>query len=297
MARQKRRIHKVIKEARHPKENLIIAIAIIITLTIYGLLTYALIFASNDGEIVNRIMSFLGARSRAIKLCITIGGPAIFLIIVVLLIMLSKASITYIGEVSSENPRLEDTKYKEVLDIYNNLIKELEIVKPPLVYVADKYDPSYLGVTICSDKVLCISRSTISYAYKHNDFSEVKNELVRKLARIYLGYYYIPAIMISFVAKLIKPFNNLCERSFCYSIDKFTSIVLGKEETIKQIFFSYYDEDDFEIEDFNKLVEKVSTNVDSYERDGRIYNNRTNCTPPVVYRLDALIHDKPGKLI
>ena len=298
MAKNKKRINEVIGKARHPAEIPMTVVAIVITVAVYGLLTYALVFGASDVAVISKIMSFLGAKSRAIDFCIRVGGPAIFVVLLFLLGKLVMASVSYVGEVSTENPRLDDTKYDEVKKIYSDFISELEIAKAPVVYVGDHKDPSYLGVTICSEKVICLSQRTITNAYKSEDFSEVRDELVRKLARIYLGHYYIPMVVFSYVARLLPIFHSICERILCYSVDGFSKEVLGKEEVISKLFYDNYDGDNYsEEDDINEIVKKTIKNVSSYEKNGRAYNNFFSSEPPVIYRLDALVNDKPGKVL
>ena len=297
MKNRSKKIYSTVKKARHPAEIPVTVIAAVITVAFYLLVTYALVIGANDDAVIGRIMNFLGARARVINYCIRIGGPAIFVIFLILLGRLCLADVSYVGKLASSCPKLENTKYEEIKALYADVIKDLEIEKPPAVYIGEVDDPSYLGITVCSNKALCLNPDDIKDALKDGDLGNLKDTIIRKLAVIYLGHYDIPVVLFTFVARLLPIFHSMCERVLCYSVDKFTTEVSGKDEAIRCLFCSRFNAEDYpEDADGKEIVLKAVKALTSYEKSGLGYNNFTSSEPPVAYRLHAMITGKPGKV-
>ena len=287
-----------VNKARHPYEITFNIISYVLSIIVYVGLGYALIVASNTDTILNKLANFTGLRSKVFELIIRIGGPTVFIILALLLGKLLFVNMTFVGESSSSNPRLSQTKFKEVNDIYNKLVKELGLNRVPEVYVCSKdVDPEYLGLTICSEMAISIHSKLIQNAYKHNDFSIVEYTLARKLARIYLGHYNPINLVMTFPIKAIPYYRDAWERIECYSADRFAADMVGVENAVRIIYEDSFDTDLFdENKDIMKIVKELIKSEHKYEKDGRWFYNLESNEPLPVYRLSALIEDKPGRV-
>ena len=306
--KKNKKVYSVIDKARHPAENTVSIIAAVITVAIYVGITYLLIFGANDGSKIDVLLNLFGVKARGIKIINNIGGPAIFGILLFLLLKLCMASADYVGKASINNIRLQDSTYDKIKEIYNDFCEFLQLEKPPIVYITkidknskekneEENKPSYLGVTVCSDKAICLSGKTVKEAIDSDDYSKVRYELANSLGDIYLGHYDIPIVMLTFVARLIPYFHEFCERILCYSTDKFTQELIGKEETLTYIYKESYDDDFFANIDQTKAISTLLQSLNEFEKEGRAYENFLSEKPITVYRLEAIFYDKPGKLL
>lgn len=291
-------IKEILKKSRHPYERKLVVVSCVLSIAIYIFAGYALLVASNSEVVLNKLSALTGIRGRAYELIIRIGGPVVLLFLVFTLIRLALINYTYIGESSSSSPRLSQTKYKEVIDIYNKLIEKLEIKKAPEVYVSTNIkDSNYMGITMCSNDAINIDAKLVKDAYRNKDFSMVEYELVRRLAYIYLGYFNMFSIVLTLPVRSLPYIKELFGKVICYSVDKFAGNVLGKEKVATIIYEDNYDTDCFDEQaDINQIINELIEDTKECEKKGRLLYNIEQIEPLPVYRLTALVKDKPGKI-
>ena len=175
----------------------------------------------------------------------------------------------------------------------------MNIKKIPLVYIENSYtNSSFLGIKIRSDNAVSIDQSELRSAERDNDYDRVKYLLARRISHIYLGHNNLFIIVLSFVGKLVPIFNNLYERAMCYSADKVVEYLLGEENTLKGIYYTFYNDEMYDDEtNFNKIVKDKIRTENNSESIGRFLENLLADDPLPAYRLDALLgKGKNGRL-
>lgn len=292
-----KKLKEIIKNARHPASTLVTAFAIVITVAFYAGLTYCLVFASNDPSLIEKITKYIKVKTRLLELLVRIGGPAIFIVIVGFVVKLIFADAKYLGKASANSVHLSVTDFEEVKELYKGLLDKMGLESGPAVYLgSDDNVPSYLGIDICSKRAIKLVLKDVKKAYKGGDYKRIEYMLAEKLARIYLGNYYIPVIVFTFAARQIPYFNSFYERIGCYSVDGFVRELLGKDRVIEHIFEENFDDELYGDESINDSAEKVIQIKDKFERLGRFCGNIDSKEPIPAYRLDAILNDKPGRI-
>ena len=307
MATNKKKIYDVIKKARHPAETPLTILSALFTIAVYGLVTYVLIFGANDNEKLSKILGFFGIQARGINILINVGGPAIFLILSFLFFKLFIKCASEIGRLSIKYPRLQDSNFDKVKEIYDKMTSDLQLSTPPIVYIAgeeksknkdkDKNKNTILGIRLNSNKSFSIESKIIEDAIENDDYTNVEYEFARNLGDIYLSHYNIPVIMFTFVFRIVPYLHELVERTLYYSTDKFVSQIIGKEQLMYDLYNNNYDDDLYPHENKEKNIINIIKNVNEYEKIGRVYENFNSEEPIIVYRLEAIYYDKPGKII
>ena len=295
----RKKIKEVVKQARHPAEIPLTILSALFSIAVYGLITYVLVFGANDSEKLNKALSLFGLKSRGIKLIINIGGPAIILIILFLFFKLCVTCASQIGNLSIKYPRLQDSDFDKAKKIYEKMTADLQLSCPPVVYITDKEKEAdtIFGVRLNSSKAFTICEEVIKEAEENDDYSEIEYQFAKNLGDIYLGHYNISVIVFTLVARMIPYIHELIERTLHYSADSFASKVIGKEQVMYSLYSNSFDSDPYPEEDKENNIKNIIKNINEYEKIGRIYENLKSEEPIIVYRLEALYYDKPGKIL
>lgn len=306
MATNKKKIYTIIKKARHPAEIPFTIISALFSIGTYALLTYILVFGANDNARLTKALGMFGIKSRGINLIINIGGPAIFLIILFLFFTLFIKCESQIGKLSIKYPRLQDSNYEKIKEIYDKMVSDLQVSTPPVVYIAEddknkkdnksKDDNTIFGIRLNSSKAFSIEKRIIDEAEEKGDYTDVEYEFAKNLGDIYLGHYNIPVIVFTFVLRIIPYFHEMIERTLYYSTDKFVAQIIGKEQLMYNLYNKSFDNDLYPNESKEKNIINIIKNANEFEGLGRTYENFNSEEPIIPYRLKAIYQEKPGKI-
>ena len=290
---------KKLKNARHPMEIPLTIISILFTLAFYSIVSTLCIKAATDQESLNKLMEILETDSSVAEWLIKLGSWGVVIVLIYIVLYLIYIDKVFIGKTSTNSTRLIDSKYRDINDTFIEYCKKLDIKKIPLVYIETNYtNSSFLGIKIRSDNAVGIDSRELRDAERENNYDRVKYILARRISHIYLRHNNLFIIVFAFVGKLIPIFNNLYERTMCYSTDKVVEYLLGEEITLRGIYYTFYSDEMYESDtDFYKMVKDKIRTENSSESVGRFLENLLADDPLPIYRLDALLgKGKSGRL-
>ena len=285
---------KKLKKARHPLEIPMTILSVLITLSIYGLVSYLAIEAATNKEAVNGLMELLQIDSKFAELLVKYGGYATMIVVVYMIIHIIYVDRVFIGKSSNNEVRLVDSKATEVYDTFLDYAKKLGLKKIPVAYISSSdYESKILNVHIRGDNAISINKKLIKEAYAEDDFNLVYFTLARRLSHIYLGHHNVFLNVFAFAAQAIPVYNNILERIRCYSTDKVVACLIGEDNTLRGIYDQNYDKNLYDDKkSFMEIINMKIRKENRGEKVGQFLENLFADKPSPIYRFEALLNKK-----
>ena len=282
--------------ARHGKEGILFIFVAAFNLFCYFLISYFSVKAATDDNFREALKELTGLDSDILETFVAIGGYAVILLIIYIIIQISILNRSFVGKSSITDVRLSDSKYNFLYIYYVETCKKYGLKKIPIVYLSDNQPNSEIfGMKIRSEKGISIPTKVVRDAAIKNDYSYCEYIICRRLAHIVLGYNNIVVQLLTIWTNLIPPLRKAIERIRCYSIDKTISLIIGKEQTAQAIFDENYKMDLYG----NDTVEQVARkklHCNGMEEFGRFVQSFEEEKPYPFARIEAIFNEKDGRI-
>lgn len=287
---------KPVKLYRHKKEALIYYITILFNFICYICLGVFSVLAATNDEFRDLLVRYTELDRETIDFFIQIGGYAIIAFIAIVVIKIIALNRSFVGVSSLRDVRLSDSKYNFLFEYYVKYCRLYGLKHIPAVYLSDSSPNSQLfGMTIYSNMGISVPTKVFKESVAKNDYSYCKYFLCRRIAHIALGYNELYYQLLTLWTSLIPPFKNLIQRVKCYSVDGSVAAVLGKEITSNGIFYENYRSDLYDDISIEEIISK-KYHCNQLEAYGRFIESFDEEHPFAYNRIDAILHDKDGRL-
>ena len=293
-------LKKMLRKLRHPAEIPLTVLSVIITLIIFAGLSYGAIFVRANGAAISFLTKHTGIKEKMLSTILSIGGDGVIILLVVLIIRIIYANLTFLGKVVSQEMRASDSVYSDICQYYRNRAEELGIKNlPQLFFTTSDYKTELLGVEIRGKNAITVDKAAVVKAEKSDDWLDVEYTICRRVARIFLGHYDLWFQLATFAGRLIPAYRELFSRAMTYSTDRVVQKIMGDEDALKAIFTSSYDIDRYREDiEISEIIENKVKDYSKAERLSKFGANLMSDKPIMPYRLQALIDkDKPGQLL
>ena len=293
-------LRKMARKLRHPAEFPLTVLSVIITLITLAGISYGAIFARANESAIKFLTEYTGFDEKTIALILSLGGDVAVVLMIVLIIKIIYANLTFLGKVVSQEMRASDSVYSDVCQYYKNRAEELGIKNlPPIFLTTSNYKTEVLGVEIRGKNAITVDKAAVIKAEKSDEWLDVEYTICKRVANIFLGHYDLWFQLATFAGRLIPTYKQLFSRAMTYSVDRLVQEMMGEEDAFKAIFTSCYDiemyKDDMEI---REIVENKVRDYSRAERLSKFGANLMSDKPIAPYRLQALLdQDKPGRLL
>lgn len=285
-----------VKDARHKWEIPIFIFSTFVSICVYYLIGYLANMATTDDSFRKQLMNILEMDKATVDILIEYGGYAAIIIVITYFYTILKTNSRYLGWSSINAVRLSDSKFEEVYSNYVETCKLLGFNRVPNVYVSKSdFDNNVKGLKIRSKYGISLPYDMVVKATETGDFKEVEYLLAKRLSRIYLGHNGTLLLMLTIWARYIPILKNLINRVNTYSIDKMVSLILGRLPFFEHIYDELISDDGYDEADKEDVV-KLQLKCNREEKLGRFFENLVADEPYPIYRIDAVLNDKDGKL-
>ena len=290
----------LLKKCRHKAEipATIVAIALTVLFVVLVIFLVDSIGKGNDQGAKAILTERLEYEEADIRFALKCGkylllAIAAFLILKLIWELFKNAGIAMVQDIPVKEEYVPGI-YKEYLEC----CEKLGIKKIPRVLLAvDKDNLESTGILIKSNRYLRVDQSSLDDADTHSDNNIIRFEVIHDLAHIAYHHYSYPILIATVVARRLPFVKNIYSRIMCYSADKLTAELIGREECIT-VLLEKYMMTAYEPDERDEYVKRISDiKLNPIERLSAALNNLTTDTPSYIYRLKAIIDDKSGKVI
>lgn len=288
-----------LKKCRHRMEIPFTVAAVVITLIVAALIVFLFRSAGKDQQAEKILVEQLAYERIDIEFAKKCGeylliAVVLFLFLKLLWELFKNAGIAMVNDIPFEKEH-DPQIYEE----YLRYCEMLGIREPPKFLLAlQTGNLESDGITIKSERYLRVKLATLGIAKATRNQDILRFEVLHDLAHIAYHHYHYALLIPTVTARWLPFARNIYSRIMCYSADRLTAELMGRDECISVLLGNYmlsaYDPQ-YREEYIKRLKEQKLTLT---ERVSAALHNLTTETPSYPDRLRALLSDRNnGRII
>ena len=289
---------ELLAKCRHKAEIPLTVAAVI--LTILSIVLVILLFraSGNNQWASDFLMNNLEYEEAEVKFALKCGRYILIVIVIALLLKLFWELFKNAGIAMVQDIPIEESYSPEAFKEYKEWCRKLGITKVPKVSLAtDKENLESTGIAIRSNLYIRICLDKMEEAEDAEDYNILRFEILHDLAGIAYNHYNYAVFILTLAARCLPIVKNIYSRAMCYSSDRLTAELMGKDECITVLLENYLQlayEPDMREEYMNRLDRKLTP----IEKLSEVFDNLSTDTPSYLYRIRALADDSnSGRII
>ncbi len=278
---------ELLKKCRHRAEIPFTIGAVLLTVLFVVLVVFLVRSVGQENSWAEDfLMNRLEYGEEEISFAVKCGKYLLIVIVIILVLKLTWELFKNAGIAMVNDIPVEEDFCPEIFAEYRQHCERLGIKNiPRLLLATDTGNLEDTGIRIKSNRYLRMDLYNIGY-----DDSITRFDIVHDLADIAYRHYDYPILIATVVARWLPPVKNLYSRIMCYSSDRLTAELMGKEECITGLLRKYlqsaYEEDKRE-----EYINRLKIELTPAERLSAVLNNLSTDTPSYQYRLQAILKD------
>ena len=289
---------ELLAKCRHNAEIPLTVAAVI--LTILSIVLVILLFraSGNNQWASDFLMNNLEYEEAEVKFALKCGRYILIVIVIALLLKLFWELFKNAGIAMVQDIPIEESYSPEAFKEYKEWCRKLGITKVPKVSLAtDKENLESTGIAIRSNRYLRMYLDMVEAAACTGDDNLIRFEVLHDLADIAFNHYHYAVIIMTIVARWLPIVRNIYSRVMCYSSDRLTAEIMGKDECITVLLENYL-QSAYEPEKREEYMNRLDRKLTPIEKLSEVFDNLSTGTPSYLYRIRALADDSnPGRII
>ena len=289
----KNKAHKeLLKKCRHKAEIPFTIFSIILTILFAFFVSFLFKSSGNNEWALNFLMNNLEYEEADVDFALQCGKYILIVIVIVLFVKLFFELFKNAGIAMVHDVPVEESYSPKVFKEYKQCCKKLGITKvPKLLLATDKENLEATGITIKSNRYLRMYIDIVDAAVGSEDDNLIRFEVLHDLSDIAYNHYHYVLLILTIVARWLPIVRNIYSRIMCYSSDRLTAELMGKEECITVLLKNYL-QSAYEPDKREEYINRLDRKLSPVEKMSEILDNLSSATPSYLYRIKALVDDK-----
>ena len=283
---------ELLKKCRHKAEIPFTIFSIILTILFAFFVSFLFKSSGNNEWALNFLMNNLEYEEADVDFALQCGKYILIVIVIVLFVKLFYELFKNAGIAMVHDVPVEESYSPKVFKEYKQCCKKLGITKvPKLLLATDKENLEATGITIKSNRYLRMYIDIVDAAVGSEDDNLIRFEVLHDLSDIAYNRYHYVLLILTIVARWLPIVRNIYSRIMCYSSDRLTAELMGKEECITVLLKNYL-QSAYEPDKREEYINRLDRKLSPVEKMSEILDNLSSATPSYLYRIKALVDDK-----
>lgn len=289
---------ELLAKCRHKAEIPVTVAAVILTMLFTGFVIFLFRSSGNNQWASDFLMNNLEYEEAEVKFALECGRYILIVIVIVLLLKLFWELFKNAGIAMVHDVPVEESYSPEVFREYKECCGKLGITKvPKLLLATDKENLESTGITIRSNRYLRMYLGVVEAAACTEDDNLIRFEVLHDLADIAYNHYHYAVLIVTIAARWLPIVKNIYSRVMCYSSDRLTAEIMGKDECITVLLENYL-QSAYEPDKREEYMNRLDRKLTPIEKLSEVFDNLSTDTPSYLYRIRALADDSnSGRII
>ena len=285
---------ELLAKCRHRAEIPVTVIAVVLTILLAVFVVFLFKSSGNDQWASDFLMNELEYEEADVDFALKCGKHLLIVIFIVLFLKLLWELFKNAGIAMVHDVPVEESYCPKIFKEYKECCAKLGITNiPRLLLATDKENLESTGISILSNRYLRMDQAALF----EEDDNAVRFEVLHDLADIAYNHYYYPVLIATIAGRWLPIIKNIYSRVMCYSTDRLTAELMGKDECITVLLKDYL-QAAYEPEKREEYLKRLDRKLSPIEKLSEIFDNLSTGTPSYLYRIKALADDNNnGRLI